>query len=158
MTNLIHVIQDRCNCDFTIVESLFSCRSSQTQVVFKARIYYTYNSSQPNYFSTDNITKIISAWVSSGPSLTVAGVVLSVDPSCPVQVESLTAEDCIQSLPSNDIHNSSYSSVVIWGPIIGTLIFITAVLVIFIMLLISCFRHRKSRSTSLSQPRYSEPC
>ena len=154
MSNLLDVIQDRCNCDFSsdnIAESLFSCRSSETQVVFKAQIHYVYNSSQPEQFSADNITEVVSAWVNSGPSLNVAGVVLSVDPTCPVKTQSLTAEDCVQSLPSNDSSNDS--SVVIWGPIIGTLIIIVAVLVT-VILLFSCFRQRKSRSTSLSRPRY----
>lgn len=154
MTNLLDIIQDRCNCDFNlenIAESLFSCRSSETQVVFKAQIYYIYNSSQPEQFSADNITKIVIAWVSGGPSLTVAGVVLSVDPTCPVETQSLLAEDCVQSLPSND--SSSDSSAVIWGLIIGIFFIITAVLVT-VILLFSCFRRRKSRSTSLSQPRY----
>lgn len=152
MTNLLKVIQDTCNCDFNsknIAKSLFSCRSSQTQVVFKAQVYY--NSSQPEQFSADNITKIVSIWVSSGPSLTIAGVILSVDPSCPVQVESLTAEDCVQSLPSDEFSN--ISSAIIWGPIIGVLIIIIAILVT-VILLFSCFQRRKSKSTSLSRPRY----
>lgn len=153
MTSLLNVIRDRCNCDFNsenIAESLFSCRSSQTQVVFKAQIYYTYNSSQPEQCDVENITRIINVWVSNGPSLTISGVVLNVDPSCPVQAESWTAEDCVQSLPSNEFSNDS--SAIIWGPIIGILIIIIAVLVT-IILPFSCFQRRKSKSTSLSRPR-----
>ena len=145
------MIRDRCACDFNsenIAESLFSCRSSETQVVFKAEIFFY--SDQPEQFSADNITRFVSAWVSSGSSLTVTGVVLSVDPSCPVVVESLTTEDCVQSLPSNEFVNDS--SIIIWGPVIGTIIIITVL--VTVVLLFFCFQQRKSRSTSLSRPRY----
>ena len=145
------MIRDRCACDFNsenIAESLFSCRSSEAQVVFKAEIFFY--SDQPEQLSADNITRFVSAWVSSGSSLTVAGVVLSVDPSCPVVVESLTTEDCVQSLPSNEFVNES--SIIIWGPVIGTIIIITVL--VTVVLLFFCFQQRKSRSTSLSRPRY----
>ena len=39
------------------------------------------------------IVMLFSSWVSSEPSLTVTGTVLSVDPTCPVELESLTDED-----------------------------------------------------------------
>ena len=148
--NIVSVITDRCSCDFTsknIVESLFSCRSSETKVVYKASIQF--NTSQPGHLSADKLTSLVSSWVSDGPSLTVNGILLNVDPTCPVELESLTSDDCITRLQTNELPNLESGSTVIIGSsvAVGALITVTTLTIVVATILIICFRMKKKRAT-----------
>ena len=50
-------------------------------------------------YTAEGLVMLFSSWVSGGPSLTVTGTVLSVDPTCPVELGSLTDEDCLRPNP-----------------------------------------------------------
>ena len=121
---------------------MFSCRSSETQVVFKARFSYT---SPVGTYSADDLVLLFSSWVSSGPSLTVTGTVLSVDPACPVELESLTDEDCTR--PNPPTLSDTLNVTAIWaGALGGVVVFATIIIVIVIIALISIRYSRQTKT------------
>ena len=81
-----------------------------------------------------------SSWISSGPSLTVTGTVLSVDPTCPVELESLTEEDCRR--PNPPTLSDTLNVTIIWagalGGVLGIVIIIVIVIIVLIWIRYSC--------------------
>lgn len=146
---VVNVISDACSCDFTsenIINSVFSCRSSETQVVFKAHLNYT---SPFGSHTADELVSFFLHWVSSGPPLTVTGTVFSVDPSCPAELESLTSEDCVRQLlptPTTLMINAT----IIWGPVFGVAVLLLLV-VIIAMTSLFYIRQRRKKAIALSR-------
>ena len=75
---------------------------------------------------------------SSGPSLTVAGTVLSVDPTCSVELESLTDEDCRRPSPATlpPTLSDALNVTTIWAGALGGVLGITIVIVTVIILVL----------------------
>ncbi len=143
------VIDSACSCGFSatnITESVFSCRSSQTQVVFKASLSYT---SQAGTYTAEDLVTLFSSWVSSGPSLTVTGTVLSVDPTCPVDLESLTDEDCLR--PNPPMSSDTLNITTIWAGALGGILGIAIVTVIVTIVLVSVRCYRQTKTSNISR-------
>ena len=118
---------------------MFSCRGSETQVVFKARLSYT---GPVGTYSANDLVIFFSSWVMSGRSLslTVTGTVFTVDPTCPAELESLTAEDCVNpNSPVSDTLNTN----IIWTCALGGSVVIVMIIII-VVISIWC-AHRKKK-------------
>ena len=89
---------------------------------------------------------LLSSWVSSGPSLTVTGTVLSVDPTCPVELESLTDEDCLR--PSPPILSDTLNITTIWAGALGGILAITIIMTVIVIIVLMLVRY--SRRTKIS--------
>ena len=75
---------------------------------------------------------------SSGPSLTVAGTVLSVDPTCSVELESLIDEDCRRPSPATlpPTLSDALNVTTIWAGALGGVLGITIVIVTVIIIVL----------------------
>lgn len=92
---------------------------------------------------------IFSSWVGSGPSLTVTGTVLSVDPNCPVELESLTDEDCRK--PNPPTLSDTLNVTAIWAGALGGFLGIAIIVVILMIVLLSVRYSRRTKSLDLSR-------
>ena len=90
--DIISNIQSPCQCSITtnhITDAVFQCfKQNAHQVTFCARVYPTPQA------EAMNIINNITAWSTSGASVSVHGVLLSVDPHCTVEIASLSAPEC----------------------------------------------------------------
>ena len=90
--DIISNIQSPCQCSITtnhITDAVFQCfEQNAHQVTFRARVYPTPQA------EAMNIINNITAWSTSGASVSVHGVLLSVDPQCAVKIASLSAPEC----------------------------------------------------------------
>ena len=144
--HVAQIIASACSCGFSatnITESVFSCRSSKTQVVFKARLNYT---SPAGSYTAEDLVMLFSSWVSRGPSLTVTGTVLSVDPTCPVELGSLTDEDCLR--PNPPILSDTLNITAIWAGALGGILAITIIMTVIVIIVLMLVRY--SRRTKIS--------
>jgi hypothetical protein len=145
------VINGACSCGFSdtnITASVFSCRNSQTQVVFKAHLSYT--SQAGTHYTAEDLVTLFSLWVSSGPSLTMTGTVLSVDPTCqPVELESLTDEDCLR--PNPPMSSDTLNITTIWAGALGGILGIAIVTAIMIIVLMSVRYYRRTKTLNFSR-------
>ena len=98
----------------------FSCRSGTSAVVFRAELkYYSYTEE----YTASDFVEIISSWVENGASLVVDNSRLSVDSTCPTELESFEADDCVTQ------PGASNSSAVIGG-VAGALCFLLLVIIV----------------------------
>jgi hypothetical protein len=93
---------------------------------------------------------LFSLWVSNGPSLTVTGTVLSVDPTCPVELESLTDEDCLRPSPPT-LSDTLTNATMIWAGALGGILGIAIVTVIVIIVLMSVRYYRRTKTLKFSR-------
>ena len=125
---------------------MFSCRSSETQVVFKAHLSYT---SPVGTYSADDLVMLFSSWVGSGPSLTVTGTVLSVDSTCPVELESLTDKDCRR--PNPPALSDTLNVTTIWAGALGGVLGIAITIMIVIIVLMSVRYSHRTKTLNISR-------
>ena len=93
---------------------------------------------------------LFSSWVSSGPSLTVAGTVLSVDPTCSVELESLTDEDCMR--PNPPILSDTLNVTTIWAGALGGVFGIAMIVIVILIILLILGRHfRRTKTLKISR-------
>ena len=92
---------------------------------------------------------LFSLWVSGGPSLTVTGTVLSVDPTCPVELESLTDEDCFR--PNPPMVSDALNVTTIWAGALGGILAIVIVIVIVIIVLMLVGYSRRTKTSNISR-------
>jgi hypothetical protein len=117
-------------------------------VVFKARLSYT---SQVGTYTAEDLVTLFSLWVSSGPPLTVTGTVLSVDPTCPVELESLTDEDCLRPL-NPPMSSDTLNITTIWAGALGGILGVIAIVtVIVIIVLMSVRYYRRTKTLNFSR-------
>ena len=92
---------------------------------------------------------LLSSWVTSGPSLTVAGTVLSVDPTCSVELESLTDEDCRRPSPATlpPTLSDALNVTTIWAGALGGVLGIAIMIVIVIIIIVISVRHSRQTKT-----------
>lgn len=114
--HIVNVVKGGCFCDFSsqnIVESIFNCQSSETEVVLMQKFITT--AANQNILC---ISILIDTWITKKPSLTVSGLLFRVDLTCPVDLESFTSKHCINPAQPTDFINKS---VVIWGTVAAAL-------------------------------------
>ena len=117
---------------------MFSCPNFQTKVVFKAHLRY---SSGISTKTADELVTSFSSWVKSGPSLTVSGSVLNVDPTCPAEVESLTDEDC--EITNSSLHTRSRKPTkLLAGVLSGSLVVIMIITATVVLISVLGVRRR----------------
>ena len=116
----------------------FSCRSSADAVVFRAEMkHYSY----AEEYNASDFVEIISSWVENDASIVVDDSRLSVDPTCPTELESFEARDCVQS-PSA----ASSNNIALVGGIAGALCFILlAAIVTMFLVIVFVVRSKKKK-------------
>ena len=133
------VVSEMCSCSFVtdIIRSYeFSCRGSVSSVVFRAELkYYSYTEE----YTASDFVEIISSWVGNGASLAVDDSRLSVDSTCPTNLESFEADDC-QSPTAPIPTTSSSNFIVIGGVAAACLIFLLATIVSLVATVMICKR------------------
>ena len=150
ITEVTDAVGEKCSCSF-VMEIIhmyeFSCRSGTSAVVFRAELkYYGYTEE----YTASDFVEIISSWVENGASLVVDGSRLSVDPTCPTELESFEADDCVTQSPSGTTMTQpggSNSSVVVIGGVAGALCFL---LLVIIVVLSIAFIMRSKRKMAFS--------
>jgi len=92
----------------------------------------------------DDIVKILSDWVESMPSVSINGIALALDPTCPAMLDSFDSNDCVTEAPPTDQPSSSSSSSVgiIVGAVTGAVVILLLIIVIVIIIL-----YRRSKSS-----------
>ena len=90
---IVNQIQNRCNnCGFTdnhISDTVFRCfKQDAHHITFHARIYET------NQASLGQLLGYLTAWVEQHPFLGVSGVLVNIDTTCEVVVDSFSSEEC----------------------------------------------------------------
>ena len=73
-----------------IDEGVFTCRTTQTQTTFRTTINGTREASAVQAAAD------LQKWVESGPVVKVEWYLVNVSQSCPVSIDSLTEEECIE--------------------------------------------------------------
>ena len=73
-----------------IDEGVFTCRTTQTQTIFRTTINGTREASAVQAAAD------LQKWVESGPVVKVEWYLVNVSQSCPVSIDSLTEEECIE--------------------------------------------------------------
>ena len=73
-----------------IDKGVFTCRISQTQTTFRTMINGTREASAVQAAAD------IQKWVESGPVVKVEWYLVDITPRCPVSIDSLTEEECIE--------------------------------------------------------------
>ena len=140
ITEVARVVRESCFCNFTsanVIANVFSCITSTDEVVFKAELIYA------DTVSGDELVQVISQWADGMPSIIYDGTLLSVDPTCPTELESLFAEDCVaSSQPSVTAITAGVTIGVIGGLLIAIII---AVIVVTLLAL-----RRRSQSHQLT--------
>ena len=137
----------------------FSCRGSTSAVVFRAELkYYSYTEK----YTASDFAEIVSSWVENGASLVVDNSRLSIDPTCPTELESFEADDCVTlspsvtQSPSGTAMTQPGASVVIGG-VAGALCFLVLVViaVLSIAFIVAIMRSKRKKAFSV---RYANCC
>ena len=147
-----------CRCGFTAghidhAVSGFQCSENQhNQVVFRSKLYGTVTT------NASTLTNYVQQWASSGTSIAVLGLILDVDPTCPVHIASFSDPECAvtthpssrgtQSITVSPIHPTIGS--LFAGVTAGIVFLIIAVIVIMIVIIvILVIRRRRTASYDL---------
>ena len=142
-----------------IINSYFECSDSDSkEIIYVAELHGTNETASPD------MLEHLSAWVSTGSSLTVQGSSLSIDPNCYAEVDSLGGTlQCVDSttaMPTSpgsttetksttDSPSESISSVVV-GLVIGIIVMIFLIALIIVTFVVVALRMKKhSRSMAL---------
>ena len=151
-----------CHCGIKaelINNSYFECSDSDSkEIIYVAELHGTNETASPD------MLEHLSAWVSTGSSLTVQGSSLSIDPNCYAEVDSLGGTlQCVDSttaMPTNastpgsttevttDSPSEAISSVVV-GLVIGILLMsflVALIIVIFVVVALRLKKHSKTMS------------
>lgn len=154
---VVDATEQLCQCGFTAgyidrTVSGFQCSSKQTsQVVFRSKLYGTADT------TASIVTTHINRWISDEVSVVILGLIVAIDPLCPIHISSFSDPECqvaTSPLPvattitpntmnSTSVpHIRSYTETIIAGVIVGIVILAIAAAVVVIAVLI------KRRSTS----------
>ena len=142
VSGVTEVVKQSCSCNSFVKDIIqshqFICVYDAAQVVFRAEMrYYSYTEEH----TASDFVEIVATWVGEGATLVVDGLQLSVDASCPTEVESFEVEDCLTITSTQGVF-----SVATIGSIGGG----TASLLVLLVLITACiavavkFRRKKS--------------
>ena len=139
---MVDKTEQLCRCGFTAghidhAASGFQCSENQrNQVVFRSKLYGTVTT------NTSTLINHIQQWVSSGISIAVLGLILEVDPTCPVHISSPSVPECaVTTSPSSP---GTDTLPIIAGAVAGT----GVVIVIAITLIVIAVVIKKRRKSS----------
>ena len=91
---VVDAIEQLCNCGYTVqyIDSSGSglrCSSNHpSQVVFRSKLYGTADT------TASEVTTHINQWISGDVSIVILGLILDIDPTCPVQISSFSDPEC----------------------------------------------------------------
>ena len=89
---LVNTLRSRCNCNISslnIQHDSFSCGQLDHLILYRGQIFGS------NDFSSSGLTSLMQLWVSSNQaSLMIDSFRMPIDPTCPTQINTLTAPDC----------------------------------------------------------------
>ena len=154
---VVDATEQLCHCGFTAgyidrTVSGFQCSSKQTsQVVFRSKLYGTADT------TASIVTTHINRWISAEVSVVILGLIVAIDPLCPIHISSFSDPECqvaTSPLPvattitpntmnSTSVpHIRSYTETIIAGVIVGIVILAIAAAVVVIAVLIrrDCFQ------------------
>ena len=155
---MVDKTEQLCQCGFTAghidhAVSGFQCSENQhNQVVFRSKLYGTVTT------NTSTLINHIQQWVSSGISIAVLGLILEVDPTCPVHISTFSDPECaVTTSPSSPGTESATVSPIhptieslLAGVAGGVSLFVIAVVVIIIVIIvIVVIRRRRTASYNL---------
>ena len=126
----------RCGITNDVIDKqLFACFSeSPTYVTYRARLEGTSET------DSGSLISLIEEWVSGGASITVTGVLMTVDSECSVAISSLSEGECLTS--DNSASSSSDTGAIIAGVVVIILIIaITIIIIAVVTLMIVKHRH-----------------
>ena len=107
------------------IQSLNCFRNSHTYVTYQARLEGTSET------DSGSLVSLIEKWVSGRPSNSVTGILMTVDPECPVAISSLSEGECLSTTSS-----SSSDTVFIIGGAVA-IIFILLIAIIIVIAIIT---------------------
>ena len=96
-------VRERCGCDFPtadIVDGVFSCSSVTTEVTYRATIR---GNIETNFAGI--LRSQIRQWALSSPVIKFEKLLLWVDSTCPVVIQSLADPECPSTAPSACRHS-----------------------------------------------------
>ena len=131
-----------CDIETTVVDKpVFKCYSDSSS--------YVTIRSQLNGTTTENSASLLSLiqhWVSTGPTINVNSVLLTVDSTCSVAVSSFTDEECLQEVDSASNTTSSRATVpLIYGVTVAGVVSLIIIPVLCIVAVIWRKRRNKYR-------------
>ena len=89
---LVNTLRSRCNCNISslnIQRDSFSCGQLDHLILYRGQIFGS------NDFSSSGLASLMQSWVSSNQaSLTIDSFRMPIDPTCPTQINTLTAPNC----------------------------------------------------------------
>ena len=139
---MVDKTEQLCQCGFTAghidhAVSGFQCSENQRNlVVFRSKLYGTVTT------NASTLINHIQQWVSSGISIAVLGLILEVDPTCPVHISSISDPECAVTTPSSS--PGTVMLPIIVGAVAGT----GVVIVIAITLIVMAVVIKKRRKSS----------
>ena len=94
-TVILKQLKDSCNdCGITNdvidMQTLICCPESPEKLVYRARLHL-HGTSQAD---SDRLISLLEEWVKTGSTVNVTGILLTVDTGCPVEVTSLSEDEC----------------------------------------------------------------
>ena len=145
ISSVVSTVTMECSCGFKaddIINNNFSCSSSTQSVVFRAEISYT---SLASDYTANDFVGFISDWAQSGPLITVDGDILSIDASCPTQLESFGSDDCkTAEEDENGFDITEYLLIIIVGGA-GIIVLVLFVITLVLVGVLVCLRRRRKR-------------
>ena len=140
-----------CNCGYAAgyidsTVSGFQCSSNQaSQVVFRSKLYGTADT------TASTIITHIDQWMSGEVSVVVLGLILELDPSCPVRISSFGDPECqVATITPNAMNSTtapllrSYTEAIVPGIVVCIGVLAVAVVVITVFI-----RRRRTASSRL---------
>ena len=152
---MVENTEQLCHCGFTAghidhAVSGFQCSENQrNQVVFRSKLYGTVNT------NASTLTNYIQQWVSSGTLIAVLGLILDVDPTCPVHISSFSDPECALTTPpsSPGAQSNTVSPIhptigsLFAGVTAGIVVLVIAVIVITIVIIVILVIRRRRKGS-----------
>ena len=95
--------------------------------------------------NASTLTNYIQQWTSSGTSIAVLGLILDVDPTCPVHISSFSDPECAVTTPSSFPETDMLP--IIAGAVAGVVIVI--VIAITLIVIVAVIKRRRKSSYGL---------
>ena len=144
-TEVIEHLSTSCaECSSKIIDKpSFKCYDdSPSHVTYRAKLEGTSET------DSDSLISLIEEWVRGGPTISVAGVLMTVDPQCSVVISSLKEGECSTPPPTDSTEPPTNTSTV--AAITGGVMAVVIVIVIAIFIAIIAAMILKSRRGNLT--------
>ena len=130
---VVDAIEQLCNCGYTAqyIDSSGSglqCSSNHpSQVVFRSKLYGTADT------TASEVTTHINQWISSDVSIVILGLILDIDPTCPVQISSFSDPECQTATSPPPGTGATFAGAAAAGVVVCIVIIAIAVVVVVIV-------------------------